>query len=52
MAVRAAVERAAFGGEAGRRRILRSRHKVTDLSWKIIPLKLHIIIFCGSVVTL
>jgi len=31
---------------------LRSRHKVTDLSWEIIPLKLLINILCGSVVTL
>ena len=31
---------------------LRGRYKITDLTWKFKPLKSHIIIFCGGVVTL
>ncbi len=30
----------------------RGRYKITDLTWKFKPLKSHIIIFCGGVVTL
>ncbi len=32
--------------------LLRGRYKITDLSWKVRPLKSHIIIFCDGVVTL